>query len=141
MIPQLAAMSSARDPAQLPDPSSIKQEAEDTPRSWDSGVALDSVTALQMAEFQAVVDSLVTTHRPGEPPPYPALETSGDLDTLLLANTGAMFPHLAHTYQPGPATLKFENITKAGCQSLPSNGTIQPKIIDKIEHRYISNQR
>ena len=30
----------------------------DTPRSWDSGVALDSVTALQMAEFQAVVDNL-----------------------------------------------------------------------------------
>ena len=26
----------------------------ETPRSWDSGVALDSVTALQMAEFQQV---------------------------------------------------------------------------------------
>ena len=46
--------------------------AMDTPRSWDSGVALDSVTALQMAEFQAVVDNLhrqVVSHT--SPPPYP----------------------------------------------------------------------
>lgn len=54
----------------------IKEEVDvddqNIPHSWDSGVVLDSVTALQMAEFQQVVDNL---HRqvvhPTPPPPYP----------------------------------------------------------------------
>ena len=51
----------------------IKEEEEvedqNTPHSWDSGVVLDTVTALQMAEFQKVVDNLHRQVAP--PPPYP----------------------------------------------------------------------
>ena len=115
--------------------------AMDTPRSWDSGVALDSVTALQMAEFQAVVDNLhrqVVSHT--SPPPYPGTE----LDTNMFL-TNSLFPSTGagpHTYQPGHhgPTPKYENSTKNGCHSLPANG-IPPKIIDKVENKYASNQR
>ena len=47
------------------------------PHSWDSGVVLDTatVTALQMAEFQQVVDNIqrqvVSQNPPPAPPPYP----------------------------------------------------------------------
>ena len=47
------------------------------PHSWDSGVVLDTatVTALQMAEFQAVVDNIqrqvVTQNHQPAPPSYP----------------------------------------------------------------------
>lgn len=116
--------------------------AMDTPRSWDSGVALDSVTALQMAEFQAVVDNLhrqVVSHT--SPPPYPGAG-AGDLDTNMFL-TNSVFPNTAagpHTYQPSHhgATPKYE---KNGCHSLPANGVIPPKIIDKVENKYASNQR
>ena len=119
--------------------------AMDTPRSWDSGVALDSVTALQMAEFQAVVDNLhrqVVSHT--SPPPYPGAGAT-DLDTNMFL-TNSLFPNTAagpHTYQPSHhgATPKYENPTKPGCHSLPANGVIQPKIIDKVENKYASNQR
>ena len=120
--------------------------AMDTPRSWDSGVALDSVTALQMAEFQAVVDNLhrqVVSHT--SPPPYPGAG-AGDLDTNMFL-TNSVFPNTAagpHTYQPshhGGATAKYENPTKNGCHSLPVNGVIPRKIIDKVENKYASNQR
>ena len=115
--------------------------AMDTPRSWDSGVALDSVTALQMAEFQAVVDNLhrqVVSHT--SPPPYPG---AGDTNMFL---TNSLFPNTAagpHTYQPSHhgATPKYENPTKSGCHSLPANGLMPPKIIDKVENKYASNQR
>ena len=127
----------------------------DTPRSWDSGVALDSVTALQMAEFQQVVDNLhrQVVQSPPPPPPYPFkypakngsdLDTDSDLNQLLLTSSGGSgrLQYVgagAHTYQPG--TPKFETLNKTGCQSLPANGVIQTKIIDKIEHKYKSNQR
>ena len=115
--------------------------AMDTPRSWDSGVALDSVTALQMAEFQAVVDNLhrqVVSHT--SPPPYPG---PGDTNMFL---TNSLFPNTAagpHTYHPSHhgARQKYENPTKNGCHSLPANGLIPPKIIDKVENKYASNQR
>ena len=117
--------------------------AMDTPRSWDSGVALDSVTALQMAEFQAVVDNL---HRQvvsqASPPPYPGAR---DLDTTMFL-TNSLFPNAAtgpHTYQPGHqgTTPKYENPTKNGCHSLPASGLLPPKIVDKVENKYASNQR
>ena len=130
----------------LVDSGDIKQELDtpgysgdlalDTPRSWDSGVALDSVTALQMAEFQTVVDNLHRQVVGLAPPPYPGQ----DMDSVLLTSsllTGA------HTYQPGHhgSTQKYENPTKNGCQSLPANGLIPSKIIDKVENKYTSNQR
>ena len=56
----------------------IKEEIEEDPHlphSWDSGVVLDTVTALQMAEFQQVVDNIqrqvVSQNPPPAPPPYP----------------------------------------------------------------------
>ena len=60
----------------------IKEEVEvgeeqAIPHSWDSGVVLDTatVTALQMAEFQQVVDNIqrqvVSQNPPPAPPPYP----------------------------------------------------------------------
>ena len=61
----------------------IKEEVEvgeeqAIPHSWDSGVVLDTatVTALQMAEFQQVVDNIQRqvvsqTPQPAPPPPYP----------------------------------------------------------------------
>merc|ERR1719422_1384198 len=112
-----------------------------------------------MAEFQQVVDNL---HRqvvqspppPSPPPPYPfkypakngiEIDTDPELNQLLLTSSGAnggMLQYIgagAHTYQPG--TPKFESPAKPGWQSLPANGVIQTKIIDKIEHKCISNQR
>ena len=117
--------------------------AMDTPRSWDSGVALDSVTALQMAEFQAVVDNLhrqVVSHT--SPPPYPGAG-AGDLDTNMFLTNSVFTAAGPHTYQPSHhgATPKYENPTKNGCHSLPANGVIPPKIIDKVENKYASNQR
>ena len=60
----------------------IKEEVDPgddqtTPHSWDSGVVMDTatVTALQMAEFQQVVDNIqrqvVSQNPPAAPPPYP----------------------------------------------------------------------
>ena len=48
----------------------------------------------------------------------------------------------AQTYQTGGAS-KLESIAKVGCQSLPSNTNVilNPKIINKIEHKYSSEQR
>ena len=50
-------------------------EEQNIPHSWDSGVVLDTVTALQMAEFQKVVDNLHRQVAPQAaqppPPPYP----------------------------------------------------------------------
>ena len=61
---------------------SIKEEVEvedqTIPHSWDSGVVMDTatVTALQMAEFQQVVDNIQRqvvsqSTQPAPPPPYP----------------------------------------------------------------------
>ena len=50
----------------------IKEEIEEDqniPHSWDSGVVLDTVTALQMAEFQQVVDNLHRQVVHTTPPP------------------------------------------------------------------------
>lgn len=143
---------------------SIKQEIDsgddsglyrDTPRSWDSGVALDSVTALQMAEFQQVVDNLhrqviqpnpQTQQQP--PPPYPFKYSLNDGPPTDADNCGELeqiflFPN--NTYQGQDTGHKFTPLSVAavqGCQSLPANGVIiQPKIVDKVEHKYISNQR
>ena len=52
-------------------------EDQTIPQSWDSGVVLDTatVTALQMAEFQQVVDNIqrqvVSQNPQPAPPPYP----------------------------------------------------------------------
>ena len=77
----------------LVDSGDIKQELDtpgysgdlalDTPRSWDSGVALDSVTALQMAEFQTVVDNLHRQVVSLAPPPYPGQ----DMDSVFLTSS------------------------------------------------------
>ena len=49
----------------------------------------------------------------------------------------------AQTYQTGGGGSKLESIGKVGCQSLPSNSNLilNPKIINKIEHKYSSEQR
>ena len=49
----------------------------------------------------------------------------------------------AQTYQTGGGSSKLESIGKVGCQSLPSNSNLilNPKIINKIEHKYSSEQR
>ena len=55
----------------------VAEEQQAIPHSWDSGVVLDTatVTALQMAEFQQVVDNIqrqvVAQNPPPAPPPYP----------------------------------------------------------------------
>ena len=149
---------------------SIKQEIDfgedssngyhrDTPRSWDSGVALDSVTALQMAEFQAVVDNLhrqVIQPTPQQqqqqqqqqqpPPPYPfkfSLNDGGVSSELSSADVDQLFMFPSHTYQPSTQH-KYETQTmKQGCQSLPANPgvIIQNKIVEKVENKFSANQR
>jgi len=123
----------------------------ETPRSWDSGVALDSVTALQMAEFQQVVDNLhrqvvppasVQSQPSHPPPPYPfkfELDIDSELSNLLV-NSNTLYPHIVGPVSYQPTSEKFNNITKNGCHSLPSNGVIQPKIVEKVENKY-PNQR
>ena len=71
----------------LPPVDMIKEEVgveeQNIPHSWDSGVALDTVTALQMAEFQKVVDNLHRQVAPQTsqppPPPYPYTVTRAAL--------------------------------------------------------------
>ena len=110
---------------------------------------MDSVTVLQMAEFQQVVDSL---HRqvvppPPPPPPYPHPPPPDLMDPELeqiFCGSGAAagFPDrrvVPHTFQAGPARLE-PGLAKPGCHSLPNNVIIRPNIVDKIEQKYI-NQR
>ena len=56
----------------------VEVEDQTIPHSWDSGVVMDTatVTALQMAEFQQVVDNIQRqvvsqSTQPAPPPPYP----------------------------------------------------------------------
>ena len=117
------------------------------PNSWDSGVVLDSVTVVQMQEFQEVVDNFQRQVPP--PPPYPYnprptvvvtpsnTTIDQELEQILRSNPviygeNKQFPQ---TYQGGAP--KFDNVTKGGCLSLPTN----PNIIDKVDPKYISNQR
>ena len=121
------------------------------PNSWDSGIVLDSTTVVQMAEFQEVVDNLQRQVPP--PPPYPTnlrptvvvtpsnTTIDQELEQILRSNPviydePKQFPQ---TYQGGAP--KFDNMTKAGCQSLPTNVHKHPNVIDKVEPKYISNQR
>ena len=121
------------------------------PNSWDSGIELDSVTVVQMQEFQEVVDNLQRQVPP--PPPYPYnsrpsvvvtnSHTSMDqeLQQILHSNPvifgeNKQFPQ---TYQGGAP--KFDNVTKGGCSSLPTNVHTYPNIIDKVDPKYILNQR
>eukprot|EP00092_Neocalanus_flemingeri_P012671 GFUD01013655.1.p1 GENE.GFUD01013655.1~~GFUD01013655.1.p1 ORF type:complete len:568 (+),score=148.95 GFUD01013655.1:68-1771(+) len=121
------------------------------PNSWDSGIVLDSVTVVQMAEFQEVVDNLQRQVPP--PPPYPYhprptvvvtpsnATIDQELEQILQSNPvifdeSKQFPQ---TYQGGAP--KYDNVAKAGCQSLPTNVHKIPNIVDKIEPKYNSNQR
>merc|ERR1712038_920111 len=139
----------------------VAEEQQAIPHSWDSGVVLDTatVTALQMAEFQQVVDNIqrqvVAQNPPPAPPPYPyKLEngnngdlTESDFDQMFFTNPGIFTSETksfaAQTYQTSGGGSKLESIGKVGCQSLPSNSNLilNPKIINKIEHKYSSEQR
>jgi len=121
------------------------------PNSWDSGIVLDSVTVVQMQEFQEVVDNFQRQVPP--PPPYPynprptvvVTPTNNTIDQELeqiLRSNPVIFgenKQLPQTYQGGAP--KFENVTKGGCLSLPTSVHKQPNIIEKVEPKYISNQR
>jgi len=120
------------------------------PNSWDSGIVLDSVTVGQMQEFQEVVDNFQRQVPP--PPPYPYnprptvvvtpsnTTIDQELEQILRSNPvifgeNKQFPQ---TYQGAP---KFDNVTKGGCLSLPTNVHKNPNIIDKVDPKYLSNQR
>jgi len=122
------------------------------PNSWDSGIVLDSVTVVQMQEFQEVVDNLQRQVPP--PPPYPynprpsvvvtPSHTSMDqeLQQLLCANSvifGENKQFRSQTYQGGAP--KFEILTKGGCSSLPTNVNKHPNVLDKVEPKFNSNLR
>ena len=121
------------------------------PNSWDSGIVLDSVTVVQMQEFQEVVDNFQRQVPP--PPPYPfnprptvvVTPTNTTIDQELeqiLRSNPVIFgenKQLPQTYQGGGQ--KFENVTKGGCLSLPTSVHKHPNIIEKVEPKYISNQR
>ena len=108
------------------------------------GLDSDSVTALQMAEFQQVVDNLHRQVLPSSnlqpPPPYP-YKGEPELDSIFVSST--MFPHIVstgapHTFQP--QANKCGNILKAGCQSLPANGLLPQNMIERVQQKY-PNQR
>ena len=120
------------------------------PNSWDSGIVLDSVTVVQMQEFQEVVDNFQRQVPP--PPPYPyhprptvvVTPSNATIDQELeqilrshpvIFGENKQFPQ---TYQGAP---KFDNVTKGGCLSVPTNVHKNPNIIDKVDPKYISNQR
>ena len=159
----------------LPPVDMIKEEVDveeqNIPHSWDSGVALDTVTALQMAEFQKVVDNLHRQVAPQTsqppPPPYPYTVTRAALDNPSIQSS-SQFPNetknrdldteIEQVYLTDPgiyateskpfgsstfqaAAPRLENIAKTGSQSLPTNVTIRPKVIDRIEHKHNSSQR
>ena len=93
--------------------------------SWDSGVVLDTSTALQMAEFQEVVDKLAMG---GPPPPYPGPPsvvvtrppTPQHLQRELkevLVPWGAQ-PRLVHSFNPQTGA----RVEVSGSHSLPALG-------------------
>ena len=115
-------------------------EFQQSSSSWDSGIALDSSTVLQMAEFQEVVDAL-SRNQIQPPPPYPysrpsvvvtqppsPSNTSPDteLAELLRGHQGVLGQGgsrgLAHTYQGGREAGEAgagAGQGRAGARSLP----------------------
>jgi len=119
------------------------------PNSWDSGIVFDSVTVVQMAEFQEVVDNLQRQVPP--PPPYnPRQKVYGaqssstidqELDQILrtnpvIFNESKQFPQ---TFQGGAQ--KYDNVIKNGYLSLPTDVLNNPNIIEQIESKHDSSQR
>ena len=70
-----------------------------------------------------------------------------DFDQMFFTNPGIFTSETksfaAQTYQSGGGGTKLESMGKVGCHSLPSNTNLilNPKIINKTEHKYSSEQR
>ena len=119
------------------------------PNSCDSGVVLDSVTVVQMQEFQEVVDNFQRQ----VPPPYPYnprptvvvtpshTTIDQELEHIFRSNP-VIFgenKHFPQTYQGGAP--KYNNVTKGGCLSLPTNTDKHPNTFDKGVLKNISDLR
>ena len=121
------------------------------PNSWDSGVVLDSVTVVQMQEFQEVVENFQRQVPPPPPYPYnprPSVVVTPSHTTIdqelehIFRSNPVIFgenKHFPQTYQGGAP--KYNNVTKGGCLSLPTNTDKHPNTFDKGVPKNISDLR